>query len=475
MLSVAKNAVYNVIYRVVNVIYPLITSVYVSRILLVEGIGKVSSAQNIVNYFVIIAALGIPTYGTKIIASVKKNPQQINTAFSELLIINSISTAVCTVLYYLLIVISPYFYEGFKLYAVCGIMIPLNFINVDWFYQGQEQYGYIMKRNIYVKCISLLLIFGLVKTSDDYINYAIILSLGTSLNYFFNILHLRNKVRLVFRGINLKIHIKPIMILLASTLAIEIYTLLDTTMLTFLCNDIVVGYYTTAVKAIKVIRTLVTAITAVFLPRLSFYYYNGDYNKFNQLILLEIKILCFITIPTAVGIFLVADDAIIVMFGSSFSGSILAFRLFSISIISVAFSNFIGNQILITVGKENKVLISTIFGACINVILNLMLIGRFQHYGATIASIISEVCVTGIQLYYAREYLNVKINKNYFYSLFFSLLVMVALVVLVQATITAIFIRLFLSVVIGVISFIICAFVLKNDICLICIKKILKK
>ena len=66
--SISKNAFYNVIYKCLNVLFPLITIMYVSRVLMPEGVGIVASSQNIVAYFVIIASLGLPVYGVKKIA-----------------------------------------------------------------------------------------------------------------------------------------------------------------------------------------------------------------------------------------------------------------------------------------------------------------------------------------------------------------------------------------------------------------------
>ena len=45
--SLAKNSIYNIIYTVANILFPFVTSIYVSRILLPVGVGKVVSAQNI--------------------------------------------------------------------------------------------------------------------------------------------------------------------------------------------------------------------------------------------------------------------------------------------------------------------------------------------------------------------------------------------------------------------------------------------
>lgn len=85
--SVAKNSIFNVIYTVVKLLFPLVMSIYVSRILSVEGIGKVATANNLVSYFTVFAALGIPTYGIREIAKLKGKSPQKNRLFTELLLI----------------------------------------------------------------------------------------------------------------------------------------------------------------------------------------------------------------------------------------------------------------------------------------------------------------------------------------------------------------------------------------------------
>ena len=139
MKSLAKNSLYNIIYKCSSLVFPLVTAAYISRVLLAEGIGKVNSASNIVQYFVILAALGLPTYGTKVIAAKSKEKKELSKAFSELFLINAISSTVCTLCYYIMIFNVSYFRDKIQLFVVMGFLIPLNIINVDWFYQGQEE------------------------------------------------------------------------------------------------------------------------------------------------------------------------------------------------------------------------------------------------------------------------------------------------------------------------------------------------
>lgn len=81
----------------INILFPFATSIYVSRILLPAGVGKVASAQNIVSYFVTLAALGLPSYGVREFAKVREKKYERNKLFTELLLVNIISTTLAVV------------------------------------------------------------------------------------------------------------------------------------------------------------------------------------------------------------------------------------------------------------------------------------------------------------------------------------------------------------------------------------------
>ena len=71
--SIAKNSLYNLLYKGFTALFPLLTTSYISRVLMPEGVGTVAYANTVVTYFVTIAALGIPNYGVKLIASYRSD------------------------------------------------------------------------------------------------------------------------------------------------------------------------------------------------------------------------------------------------------------------------------------------------------------------------------------------------------------------------------------------------------------------
>lgn len=219
--SLVKNSFYNVTYKLLNALFPLVSATYASHVILAKGIGKVSSAQNIAQYFIIIAALGIPNYGVREISKVKDSKIATNNVFWELFTINLFSTLSCTIVYFLLIDNVVNFYDEKLLYKIIGLTIILNIINLDWFFQGIEEFSYIVKRSLIVKLLSLVALFVFVKDVDDYIYYAGINVLGTAGNYICNIVYLKKQnISIDFKKIQLKKHIKPVIILLCTSIAI---------------------------------------------------------------------------------------------------------------------------------------------------------------------------------------------------------------------------------------------------------------
>ena len=153
MKSVARNSIYNAAYQVLNLIFPLIASTYTARVLLPDGVGQVAYAQNIASYFVTAAALGLPTVGMRVISVSRENSKSLNKSFTELIIINSVSTTIAIVLYVAFIFLHPVLRTEKALYLASGLVILFNYINIDWLYQGNEEYGFIVLRSLITKIL----------------------------------------------------------------------------------------------------------------------------------------------------------------------------------------------------------------------------------------------------------------------------------------------------------------------------------
>lgn len=461
--SILINSIYNSLYNLLRIIFPLITIPYVSRILLADGLGKINYAVNIVNWFLIFASLGIPRYGVREIAKSKNTQKDLNTVFTELFIFNFISSIFCSVVYLGMILQFTYFQNRIMLYLVVGLQLFFNVFNVDWFYQGIEEYGYITRRSFFTKIISLVAMFIFVKTKDDLVMYALIQSLATVGNYFFNIIYLKKFVRFLYNIPNLSRHIKPIFILLSTTLATSIYSILDTTMLGAISGDKAVGYYSNVNKIMYTIATMTASLGGVMLPRLVQYYNDKKYDELCKLSETALKIILSICLPISLGLVLLAKQIVSVLFGQNFIPAVITIKIYAPFILFSTVGNLYGTQLLMTINKEKTLFYTTVIGAIVNFSLNIFLIKNFAQDGAAFASVVAELFVMLLQIYYVRKELKLNLNKRYIYSLIMSNVGIVFLIYSINFFVRNDILNLFISIIGSIFTYFIIGKILHND------------
>ena len=459
--SLAKNSIYNIIYTVANILFPFVTSIYVSRILLPVGVGKVASAQNIASYFVTIAALGLPSYGVREFAKVRENKCESNKLFTELLLLNIVSTTLAVIGFFGLVFINAGFHGEWALYAACGVAVFFN-------------YGYITGRSLLIKGISLVTLFLFVKTRHDYVAYALISSLATGGNYIFNVIHAKKFVRLDFSGIKIQKHIKPVLLIACIIFLSSIYNKIDVTMLNMMATDESVGFYSYAQKTINMVLTMANAVTAALLPRLS-YYYDNDREGFYRLLDRGFQILCAMTLPLAVGMALVASQTVQFLYGEAFAPAALTIQLMCPLILIKGFGDLFCYQLVYSTKSEKIILPAAASASVINVITNAILIPMLLQNGAVIASVLSELVTNAIQFIYMKKKVRFSINGKALVTGLFSTAIMSVCVLMLMQSRLPNTVGLFIEVACGAIVYVAVNMAMKNALMFELIEKVKSK
>ena len=400
--------IYNVIMGLVlkasQLLFPLITFPYITRILQPEGMGRASFAQSVIDIFSMLAMLGIPLYGIKACSRVRDDNTKLSTTVKELLIINSIAMIIA----YCLLVISIRYIEEFKseavLISVLSLKMILTVFGVEWFYQSIEQYDYITIRSVLGKLFSIILMFIIVKDSNDIIQYGFILVIGTVGTNIFNILRLHNFVSFNNTNkINIKQHLSPILILFAFSATTTIYNSLSTVIIGFLSTNIEVGYYTTSIKIKTLLTGIITVASSVLLPRSSYLLHEKRHKEFLTLIQTTFNFNMLIAIPLSFFCILEADNIIKIIAGNQFINATISMQVIMPAVLFIGLTNVIGIQLFIPLNHENYVFISTLSGAVVNIIINFILIPLYGSLGAAIATVFTEFSVLFIQLIFAKH------------------------------------------------------------------------
>ena len=89
--SITKNYLYNVSYKILTLITPLITTPYIARVLGVDNVGIYNYTYSIISYFVLFGVLGSTIYAQREIAYVQNDKEKTNLVFWELFFIRLIT------------------------------------------------------------------------------------------------------------------------------------------------------------------------------------------------------------------------------------------------------------------------------------------------------------------------------------------------------------------------------------------------
>lgn len=447
--SIAVNIIFNVSYKLLNILFPMVTSVYLARVLGPLYIGKVSYAQNILSYFLVVASLGIPTYGMREIARVAGEKKQENRLFTELFLLSAISTILCSIVFTSMIFLIGRFKSEIELYLCVGLSLYMNIFNIDWYFAGNEEYAYITVRSAIIKLLSLVGIFALVKTQSDYVIYAFITSVATTGNYLFNVFSLRKRIKLKLQKVNIKRHLKSVLILLLTLLATDLYNQIDVTMLGIWCTDEVVGYYSNGIKIIRIINSVTTAISATIIPRMCIYHKDNKKAEFEKLFRNTFNIICIIILPAAVGLAIMSKEIAVFFWGEVFLPTASILLILSPILIVIGISYLTGSIILTATNNERCLMYATAFGAITNVCLNVLLINNMGMNGAAIASVASELVVFVIHLHFSKSYVKINMDRANIISIVIALSAMVLTLQVNKILFSTYFFRIVFDIILG--------------------------
>ena len=395
--SVKYNFIMNIILKISQYVFLLITLPYITRILGAIGNGKVAFASSVISYFSMFAQLGLPVYGIRICASCRDDKDKLTKTVHELLFINGIAVICVYVALGIGLITIPRLRQDFSLMVINSVSILLNMLGMEWLYQAIEQYQYITIRNITFKIVSIILMFIIIHNPEDYVIYCICGS---------NLLNLCNSKKFLGKKIykgnyNFKQHLRPIWTFFALSVAVSVYTGMDTVMLGFLSNDEDVAYYVLATKIKIVLANSISALGPVLLPRITYCLNNGQEDKFKEYVKKSLHFVVMVAIPIVIYFMVMSQDMIQILGGKEYGSAVQCMQIITLALIPLGIGNVACQQVLAPLGKEKLTMHSTICGACINFAANFVLIPLLGATGAAVATVLAELVVAVIQVRYA--------------------------------------------------------------------------
>ncbi len=425
-MQLIKNYLYNVFYQLFILIVPLITMPYISRVLgpTGSGINYLTSANT--QYFILLGSLGITLYGNRQIAYLRDNKQRVSQAFWEIFLLRCLTTLVALSSFYIFV----YFNHTYQwAYLIQSILIIATALDISWFFMGVENFKVTVSRNMIVKIFSILFIFTLVKTKNDVIIYIFILSLSQLLGNLTLFPYLRHYINWPqWRQLQIWQHLRPSLALFLPQVAMQIYLILNKTMVGWLVSVKATGFYTYSDNTIRAVLTLGTSLATVMMPRVANTFIHGDIKQVNKYTQLSFDFASAVAVPLMFGIAAVSLKFVPSFLGAGYSPVAYLMIIETLLILPVTWTSVIGNQYLIPLGRNRTYTNSVLLGALVSIVLNVPLILLFQTQGAMITSVVCEFAVAFYQLHAIRQELPLRVLFNEFWKYLFAGLIMFVIV-----------------------------------------------
>lgn len=395
MKNVAKNFFYQAIFQVAKIIMPIITIPIVSNALGPSGIGLYNYTNSVVQYFVLIAGLGIQIYGNREIAiSWNSARQDTSKIFWEIFTFKFIVTLLTCIVYVLIVWNLP----NRIFFLVQGLILFSVIFDISWFFMGIEDFKKTSMSNLFVQFITFISIVLFIKDKNDVLLYTVIQALGILFSQILVWLFVKRYIQFVpFSLKDSLAHLKKSFEFFIPQVAIMLYTNLNKTILGLFLGAAAVGYYTNSIQINNIFITIITTIDLVLLPHMSGYFAKNDEKRIIDTMEKTVHLELFFSIPIMFGMLTVYDKLIPWFFGKKFLFLNHVIPFFTILIVVIPLGMAISRQYLMPIGKVNEYNKSVIHGAVISVISNLLLLPMIGFFGVVISNILAEVFVTYVR------------------------------------------------------------------------------
>ncbi|MEN2997710.1 MAG: oligosaccharide flippase family protein [Brevinematia bacterium] len=417
--SLKTNYEFNLLVKIVNLLYPIITIPYVTRILGPEGFGKTSFALAFANYFILLANFGVGTnYAIREISKVRNDPIEMKRVFSELFLLFTFSSFLASILY----ITTFFFVEKVKqdllLYLVVGISLFLNQMAVGWFFTGIENFKYLAIRNFLVKVIVILAILITVREPKDYTIYAFVVSFSVFglniLDFAFALRHTKLQLSSSFLR-----HLASMLMFFLIGIFSILNTGIDVILLGFLETtnpDKAVGLFSAVRKVILILLIMVNSLISVNYSRLTHVLSQNSKEEYINLLKKTSNSITFISFFAFSITFSFSREIMEIIGGSKFIEAELSLKIMSLLLITNVLKSIIEFQILNPNNGERLVTIGSVISWVITFVMLILLVPTASYLGASISLLIGDITTLLIFLVLSTKILPTNVLKTLFLS-----------------------------------------------------------
>ena len=462
-MKVIKNYLYNAGYQILLLLAPVLTTPYVSRVLGANNNGINTYTNGWVTFFYLAGQLGISLYGNREIAYQRKNKYERSKTFWSIISLQILTSSIALIAYLLAVFL---FSSAFKVYFLLqALWIVAYGIDVSWYFMGMEDFKKTVSRNTIVKLITIALIFILVRNQNDLAKYIFLLGFAQLAGSFTLWPYLRKSIQWV--KINEWHPLKrfyPALLLFIPTITTQIYLVVNRIMLGRMAPQAAVSQFNFGDNIVKLVLAVVTATGTVMLPHIANKFASGDIKGIHESLYKSFDFVTAVSVPMMFGLMAIAYKFAPWFLGNEYgpTGGVIFWE--APAILMIAWSNVTGTQYLLPIHREHEFTISVTIGAVVNIIANLFLISVYGANGAAIATVISEVTVTFVQIHFIKGTIRRRLLFKSIWKYLLSGLFMYIVILRIDSIMNMNILNLIVQVILGIVIYLVALFIVKAPI-----------
>ncbi len=463
---VAKNSGVLFISQILTFILGFLYLVYTARYLGPESYGILSFAIAFTVIFGVLADLGLSQF---IVRDLSRDKSLASKYFGNAIVMKLIASLITFLLIILTVNLIHYPFNTIIVIYLIALYVLINSFSQIFYsiFQSYEKMEFQAIGGVLSSALVLIMVLLAIYYKMDLVFFALIYLLVSIIILFYNIIVCFWKFIIPKMEFDLNfwkyILMESVFFVLVSVFT-QIYFNIDSVMISFFIGDKAVGFYTAAYRLIFVLLSISSVLMISMFPVMSKHFKSSinilklEYERiFKYLFILALFLFIF-------G-FSFADKVILIIYGVNYNPSIGALQIL-IFVIPIIFITYLFGTLLAAINKQRFVAMVTCVGATLNIILNLFLIPKFSYFGASFATVITELVIFIIMFSYLSKFFHkISIKENILKPMIVTMIVIICIYLIIS-------ISWILAFILGSIIYISILYLLniigKDDIELIC-------
>ncbi|MDD3710991.1 MAG: flippase [Patescibacteria group bacterium] len=412
--NIAKNTSYLTVALIIQKVLSFFYFVLLARNLGPEYLGKYYFAISFTTIFAIFIDLGLVNYLTRETAKVKEKSPRLLANILGFKIISSFISILAVIFF--INILGDYDVLSRQLVYISLICMVLDSFTLTFFGSARGFHNLKFESISSVIFQVIVLVLGwtfLILKMDLRI---IMLSLVTAslFNFIYSWAILKFKIKMPISVLFDFSFIKKILVF-SFPFALfgifqRLYTYLDSVLLSFFSGDYYVGIYQVSFKIIFALQFLPMAFIASLYPAMSYYWLN---NKEQLAIAFRrsMDYLFLISVPISISVFLLSDQ-IILLFKNDYAGANWPLKISILALVFI-FINFPIGSLLNACDRQAKNTRNMAITLISAIILNMILIPKFQALGASVVVLVSNILMFVLGIMECRKIIKYRFRDNF--------------------------------------------------------------